>query len=177
MVLPVNTLPFGLRDVKLTPIDDAGTLGTAVDLPASLTFSFSEAEEFETARGDDGTVAIRGKGPLVNWSLESTGISLAAWKVLVGGTVTSSGTTPALKKALLKKGTDVRPYFLVEGQMISDSGGDVHGTVYKCRATGDLSADFNDGEFAHTSIDGQGIPNDDGDLYLIEQNETAVAIS
>ena len=40
--------PFGLRDVKLTPFTDETTeaLGTAVDLPASRTLSFTEAEDF-----------------------------------------------------------------------------------------------------------------------------------
>ena len=56
MALATNVLPYGLRDVKLTPIDDAGVLGTPVDLPAARTFSFSEAEEFEELRGDDQVV-------------------------------------------------------------------------------------------------------------------------
>ncbi len=39
-----QSLPFGLRDVKVYPIDAAGVVGVAVDLPVARTFSFSEAE-------------------------------------------------------------------------------------------------------------------------------------
>lgn len=176
MALSATILPFGLRDVKLTPIDDAGEYGTTVDLPAAQTFSFSEAEDFEELRGDDGVVAIRGKGPTVDWSLEAGGISLEAWLVMAGGTITSSGTTPALKKSFKKTATDSKPYFMAEGQSISDSGGDFHGVVFKCRASESLEGEQADGEWWVTSAGGMGIPNDAGDLYEFVQNETAIAI-
>lgn len=179
MSLPENVLPFGLRDCKLTAYSAAGVLGaasTAVDYPAIRTFSFSEAEDFETLRGDDGDVAIRGKGASIEWSLEGGGISFAIWKVLSGGAIVSSGTTPALKKVYTKKVTDVRPYFKVEGQAISDSGGDIHGVVFKCRASESLETEFADGEWALTECGGMGIANSSGDLYEFTQNETAVAI-
>lgn len=177
MALANNVLPFGLRDVKLTPYDDAGALGTAVDLPASQTFSFTESEDFEELRGDDGVIAIRGKGASVEWSLEAGGISFEAWKVLAGGTITSSGTTPALKKSFKKNVGDVRPYFKAEGQSISDSGGDFHGVVFKARASDSLEGEQADGEWWVSSASGQGIPNATGDLYEFIQNETAVAIA
>jgi hypothetical protein len=125
MPLTTHPLPYGLRDVKITPYTDAAatTLGTSVDLPVGRTFSFSEAEEFTELRGDDKVVATRGQGSTVEFELESGGISLDAWKVLSGGTLTTTGTAPAQSKKLSKKSTDARPYFKVEGQIISDSGG------------------------------------------------------
>jgi hypothetical protein len=171
-----NALPYGLRDVKLTPISDAGVLGTPVDLPASRTFSFSEAEEFEELRGDDQVVAIRGRGPSVEWELESGGISLPAYAVMAGGTVADTGVTPETVRSFKKKTTDARPYFKVEGQAISDSGGDFHAIVYKCRANDTLEGELSDGTFWLTSASGQGIGNDDDDLYEFIQNETATPI-
>ena len=54
MTLATKALPYGLRDVKLTPLGvDGATPGSAVDLPASQTLSFSETEDFEELRGDD----------------------------------------------------------------------------------------------------------------------------
>lgn len=176
MSLADNVLPYGLRDVKLTPISDAGTLGTPVDLPAARTFSFSESEEFEELRGDDTVVAIRGKGAVVDWDLEAGGISIEAWKVMSGGTITSTGTTPAMQKSFKKTKNDSRPYFKVEGQAISDSGGDFHAIVFKCRVTDSLEGEMSDGQFWLSSGSGQGIPNATGDLYEFVQNETAVAI-
>lgn len=176
MALAETALPYGLREVVLTPIDDAGVLGTPVPLPVSQTFSFEEAEEFTELRGDDKLVAIRGAGPSVNWSLEAGGITLDAWKVLTGGTNTLSGTTPAEINTFTKKSTDTRPYFKVEGRAISDSGGDIHCVLPKCRVTGNLSGEFSDGEFFVSECDGQALGDDSDTVYEFVQNETATAI-
>jgi hypothetical protein len=183
MPLTTHPLPYGLRDVKITPYTDAAatTLGTSVDLPVGRTFSFSEAEEFTELRGDDKVVATRGQGSTVEFELESGGISLDAWKVLSGGTLTSTGTAPAQSKKLSKKSTDARPYFKVEGQIISDSGGDVHCVLPKCKVTDSLEGEFSDGEFMLTNASGTAIGStltgQEDVVYEMTQNETAVAIT
>jgi len=177
MALSAYALPFGLRDVKIYPIDSAGTVGTGVDLPASRTFSFKESEDFQELRGDDVTIARRGNGPVVAWSLEAGGISLDAYKIIAGGNVASSGVSPNAKKTFSKLGTDSRPYFKVEGQVISDSGGDFHAVVYKCKSEGEIGGDFGEGQFFVTALAGQGIPDINNKLYDLVQNETAVAVT
>ena len=175
-----ETLPYGLRDVKLTAYTNATTLaGTSVDLPNSRTMTFEEAEDFEELRGDDKVVATRGKGPSVNWELEAGGISLEALVVLNGGTITSSGTTPAQVKTYKKKVTDARPEFKAEGQAISESGGDFHVVLHRCKSTGGVTGSLGDGTFWLTGCKGQALPSRvtatlDG-LYDFVQNETAVA--
>jgi hypothetical protein len=176
MALQVPTLPYGLRDVKLRPIDAAGTVGSSVDLPVVRTLSFTEAEDFEELRGDDKVVAIRGKGPKIEWELESGGISLNAYKVMAGGTTTTSGTTPAEKLTFSKKVTDARPYFQAEGQAISDSGGDFHVLLYKLRASDSLEGELSDGQFWLTSASGEGIGNAADSLYDFVANETAITV-
>lgn len=183
MALTTIPLPYGLRDVKLTPYTDAGatTLGTSVDLPNGRTLSFSEAEEFEELRGDDKVITTRGKGAKVEWELEAGGISIEAYKVMAGGTIAETGTTPNQVKTFTKKVTDVRPFFKIEGQVISDSGGDVHCVIYKCRATGNLEGEFSDGQFFLTAGSGEGLPatltGETDTLYKFIQNETVTAIS
>jgi hypothetical protein len=180
MALSGNTLPFGLRDVRLTPILASGALDSAnkVDLPVSRTFSFSETEDFETLEGDDTTAATHGKGPIVEWELEGGGISFAAWKVLAGGTTTATGTTPNQKLVYSKLTSDARPYFQVEGQAISDSGGDFHMVVYRCKADGDLEANLENGSFTLTAASGKGLgdPAQGNKLYDFVMNESVVAI-
>lgn len=172
-----TALPFGLRDVKLYALVGT-TPGTAVDLPNAQTFSFSEAEDTETLRGDDGVAAIHGKGPSVDWSLESGGISFEALKILNGGTITTTGTMPATVKTYNKKSTDVRPYFQVQGQAISDSGGDFHVKIYRCRATGNVTGSMADGAFWLTGASGTGLPETDtNNLYDFIQNETQTALT
>lgn len=176
--MPLSTvpLPFGLRDVKIRPLS-GDTAGASVDLPNSRTFSFTEAEDFEELRGDDGLVAVRGLGPSVDWELEGGGVSLEAVKTMYGGTITESGVAPSQKKVYAKKGTDTRPYFQVEGQAISDSGGDFHVLLYKCRATGELSGELADGSFWLTGASGRALPNVAGSLYDLIQNEAVTAIA
>lgn len=183
MALTTIPLPYGLRDVKLTPYTDATgvTLGTAVDLPNGRTLSFSEAEEFTELRGDDKVVTTRGQGASVEWDLEGGGLSFEALKVLTGGTITETGTTPNQKKTFTKKTTDARPFFKIEGQMISDSGGDVHCVLDLCRTTGNIEGEFADGEFFITGASGVALPSRQATrldtLYEFVQNETATAIA
>lgn len=176
-------LPYGLRDIKLTPYSDAGgiTLGsTVLDLPNARTLSFSETEEFEDLRGDDRTVTTRGRGAQVEFEFEAGGLSLDIWKAMSGGTITDSGTTPNKKRVYRKLGSNARPWFLTEGQVISDSGGDIHAILYRCRCNDSLEGEFSDGEFFLTSGSGLALPllNDVEDvLYDIIQNETAAPTS
>lgn len=182
MPLTTHPLPFGLRDVKLFPISDSGTVGSGVDLPVAQTFSFSEAEDFEELRGDDVVAATHGSGPTVEWELENGGISFEAYKVMAGGTVAETGVTPNQTKTFTKLATEARPYFHVEGQAISDSGGDVHAQVFRCKADDSLEGEFANGAFFTTSVSGHGFGDTVGasptnELYIFTQNETAAAIA
>lgn len=176
MALPAYALPFGLRDVKLAPMTGDATYGALVDLPASRTLSFAEAEDTEELRGDDTVIARRGTGKTVSWSLEGGGISLDALKVMMGGTQTLTGTAPNEKETLAMLGTDSRPYFKIEGQIINDNGGDLHCVIYRAKLDGDVGGEFSEGGFYLTGADGVGIARVDGKLYDIVHNETAAAI-
>lgn len=175
-------LPYGMRDLKLTRyIDAAGfTLGaTSTDLPNMQTLSFSEAEEFSELRGDDALKATHGKGAQVEWELEAGGMDLDGWSILTGGTIIESGLTPSKKVIMRKRGSDQRPYFRSEGQAISDSGGDVHAFLYRCKVNENVEGEFEDGEFFVTSASGVALPlSGTFDLlYDFVHNETAVPIT
>jgi hypothetical protein len=173
----MTSLPYGLRDVKVTPFTTGETLGTPVDLPNARTFSFEESEDFEELRGDDKVVATRGQGPSVSWELEAGGISLEAYVVLNGGTVTVSGVTPNVVKTYTKKSTDAKPNFQVEGQAISESGGDFHVVLFKCKATDGVEGELSDGAFWLTSASGTAIGRiSDDKVYDFVDNETATPI-
>lgn len=176
-----ETLPFGIRDIKVTPVSSTGTVGTSVDLPNARTLSFEESEDFEDLEGDDKKVATRGSGSVVEWELESGGISLEALAVMAGGTVTSTGTTPSQVKSYVKKATDARPDFKIEGQIISESGGDVHAIIWRAKVTDNVSGEFANGQFFLTSASGEGLPSKTSahidETYNLIQNETATAIT
>lgn len=177
--MPLTTipLPFGLREIKVSPLTNE-TPGTSVKFPNARTLSFSEAEDFEELRGDDGVVTVRGLGATVDWEIEGGGYSFEAVKIMFGGTLTETGTTPAQVKKLSKKDTDARPFFKAEGQSISDSGGDWHTVLFKCRSTGELSGEQADGAFWLTGASGRALArSSDRVIYEFVQNETAVAIT
>jgi hypothetical protein len=181
MALATTALPLGMRDIRVIPLGaDGATPGTAVDLPKAQRMGFAEAEDFEVLRGDDVEQTRTGKGPVVNWTLTAGGISIAALKVMAGGTVTSSGTTPALKQVLSKSVLDARPYFKAEGQAINDNGGDTHLVLYRCRATSDITGEFADGSFWITGLGGIALGSLEAGslnkLWDIVQNETAISI-
>jgi hypothetical protein len=184
MTAPVaDALPYGVRDIKLTQYLDAlgMVLGTtSVDLPYIQTLNFTEAEEFSELRGDDKLITTRGRGSMVNWDLESGGLSSPAWAVFTGGSVIESGLAPNRIIEMQKKATQARPWFRIDGKIISDSGGDVVVRIYRCRANGDITTNFADGEFTTTSVSGVGYPllDDTNDLlYSIFRRETSQALT
>lgn len=157
-----NSLPYGLRDVKLIQYTalDALTFGaTLTDLPVSRTFSFNDTEEYNDLRGDDALQTSHGQGAQVEWELESGGISFAAHAILAGGTVTETGISPNQVKRFRKLSTDQRPFFVAVGQAISDNGGDFKAYVWRCRATGNVEGELADGEFLIPSVSGVGFPS------------------
>ncbi len=176
-----TSLPYGMRDTRLTPFtsDAATTYGTALDAPNARTMSFTESEEFSELRGDDKVVAIHGAGPAGEWEMEHGGINIPAYKSIAGGTTATSGTTPNQVTTYTKKSTDARPYFKGEGQSISDNGGDFHVVLPKCKADGDLTGELADGEFWLTGTSGRMLPStvvaDLDILYKFVLNETATA--
>lgn len=182
MTQPIS-LPYGLRDVRVTPYTTAAATvlaSTSIDLPNARTFSFTEAEDFTDLRGDDQLQASHGSGPNVEWELEGGGVSFEFVQALYGGTLAETGITPNRVKTLYKQVTDVRPYFLTEGQSISDSGGDFHIKVYRCKATDNLEGQLGDGEFFLTGASGKGYASKVGadlnKVWAFVQNETATAI-
>ena len=181
----LNTaLPYGARDLKLTKYDDAlgMVLGTAsVDLPYLQHLNFTEAEEFTELRGDDKTITTRGKGSTVNWDIESGGLSSNAWAIFTGGSVIQVSAEQGKRVfELQKKSTTSRPWFRIDGKIVSDSGGDILVRIYRCRANADITSNFQDGEFATTAVTGVGYPllDDANDLlYSIFHREQERAIS
>lgn len=169
-----TSTPFGMRDIHITPFTDAaGTIlaEESIDLEYARTLGFSDTEDFTALRGDDRIVAQHGNGSAVEFSFESGGLNFAAYKAMSGGSIVESGTSGNTTSVYSKKGSDQRPWFRAEGQALSDSGGDIHTVLYKCKCTGELSGEFTDGEFFLTAASGVAIPDTDDNLYDFIRND------
>lgn len=173
-----DALPYGLRQIMLTPYLDAqgSILGdTSYPLPVAMTLGFSETEQFDELRGDDKLVAVHGRGPQVDWSLESGGLPIMPWSIITGGSFVEEGTAPNRQIRLRKSWDDQRPYFRIDGRVISDSGGNIVARIYRAKANGKIQANHKNGAFQTSQIDGIGLPlvNDDASwLYEIIRNES-----
>jgi hypothetical protein len=142
--------------------------------------TFTSAEAFTVLRGGDRASRSRGTGPGADWELEGGGLSMEAWACLDGGTVVTSGVTPAQVKTYSKTTDDSRPYFKAKGRSISDAGGDFVVVLYRCRATKDLKGELADGAWWVTAASGECFPSLEvgleNALYDFIQNETAAAL-
>jgi len=179
MAISVTRLPYGLRDVKVATLDAAGVKGTLVDFPNAQTLEFEESTASQVLRGDDAVVAQIVTIDSVDWTLEGGGYSLESMVVMAGGTLTSSGTTPSVVKKWRRMGTDAYPDFYMEGQSISESAGDSHTALHRCKAT-KISGAHTDQEFWITHAEGNAIATltaaNVGAVWDFVENETVTAI-
>jgi hypothetical protein len=180
MALAGTRLPYGLRDIKVATLDNAGVKGTVVDLPNAQTLEFTESTSSQVLRGDDAIAAQRVTIDTVEWTLDSGGISFAAYSVIAGGTVSSSGVTPNAISKWRRMGTDSYPDFYLEGQAMSESGGDNHIVFHRAKAT-QISGTMQDQEFWVSHAEGNAIATltaaNVGAVWDMISNETATAIS
>lgn len=178
-----NPLPFGLRDLQVFALSGLNNevWGAGVPMPNNQKLTFQETEAFVELRGNDAAQAEHGRGPTVVWDLTAGGLSLDAAKVVIGGTITETGVwsngTGTGVRTFTKKGNQQRPYFRLEGQAISDSGGDVHAVIYRAKVNSTFGGTFDEANFWITGAKGIGLPRvSDSNLYDWVQNEQATPI-
>lgn len=181
MALNDTRLPYGLRDLKVATLDSTGTKGTLVDLPNGQTLEFTESTSEQELRGDDKIVAKRTNVDAVEWTLDAGGINFAAMKVIAGGTITTTGVTPAVKTSWRRLEGESYPDFYLEGQAMSESGGDHHTVIHRAKAN-QISGTHQDQEFWVSHAEGTGIGSlatgaDEGAVWDMVANETATDIS
>ncbi len=180
MALSGHRMPYGLRDIKVATLDNAGVKGTLVDLPAAQTLEFEETTSTQELRGDDVVKASRSSVNAVEWSLDAGGISFEAMAVMAGGTVSSTGVTPNVKKSWVRLEGESYPDFFIEGQAMSESGGDHHQVIHRAKAN-TISGTLQDQEFWVSHAEGTGIGTltaaDVGKVWSMVANETTAAIA
>ncbi|MCR4398934.1 MAG: phage tail protein [Firmicutes bacterium] len=182
MPLPTASKILLLKDCRIAALtDDSGaepTYGTSVDLPGIQTLELTPEMDVKTLEGDGEILDVYSKVRLVGFTWNSAKIPLDALAVLLGGTVTESGTTPN-QKAVYSLGDENPQWFKIEGQAVyvEDGLGDVHVTLYKCKCTG--GAAFSLGtDFAVLKATGQAIrAASNRKLLDVTFNETETPLS
>lgn len=180
MPLNDNRLPYGLRDIKVATLDGSGTKGTLVDLPNAQTLEFEETTSTQQLRGDDAVKANRTTVDAVEWSLDAGGINFEAMKVIAGGNITTTGVTPNVKKQWRRMEGEAYPDFYLVGQALSESGGDHHTVLHRCKAN-QISGTHEDQEFWVSHAEGTAIGTltaaNLGAVWDMLANETTTAVA
>lgn len=172
MALTGTIKAFGLRDIKLTPISG----GTQVDLPHAMTLTVKERVVSGELHGDDAVQAIVSFSDAVEWELEAGGISLEAYALMTGRSVTLTGTTPNQINTVAVNAGDVYPYFKIYGKSMGDGTDDIHVKINKAKLTAAIEGQFKDGEFYVTKCSGVAVDPGGTSTLDIVQNETATTL-
>lgn len=164
--------PFGLNDVKLVSFD---TTPVQVDLPDAQTMQVTPRLKSGELHGDDKLVSVVSMLEGADFSLESGGIPLEAYALMLGLTATEAGTAPNLTNTLTMTGAARMPWFKVYGKSLGEGDDDVHVKLRKCKLTKAPEGSLQDGSFFVTSL--SGVCVDDGTAVMeIVQNETATTL-
>lgn len=175
-----------LNDVKVYPLtaDPAGgspTYGTGVDIPGILRLNISPDVAEQKLLGDGKVLATDTKITSMAVDFEHSKVSLDAAKIMIGGTVTDTGTTPNQKTTFAHKGADVGQEFKLEGKISSpDLGiGSITLILYRIKiGKYTLGAQDSNGGYVTISASGTAmalLSNDN--MFDIVENETAADLS
>lgn len=168
-----TTYSYGLRDVKITLFAPPNT---QIDLPASTQIKVDLAVNTAELKGDDVIQAVHTVVEKCEWEVVSGGVPFDAWALMMGATVTNSGSTPNRVDTLPLKSTDTIPYIKIYGKVVGVTGDDLHLKIMKAKLTKSPSGTFQNGEFFTGTISGIGIPDGSDKIVEFVQNETAATL-
>jgi hypothetical protein len=149
--------PFGIAEIKLTSL---ATSPTSVTLAVEQTLTFKERFLAAELQGRSRIAAVASVCIAVDWDLEEGGIPLAAYALMTGRTLVTSGTTPTRTTALVGASQVYNPYFKIEGRAVGeDASDDLHVIIYKAKLKTGLDGAFKDGAFFMSKAGGVGVDN------------------
>ena len=163
--------PFGLRDLKVT-----NSTPTQADLPAARVLTLTPRIRSAELSGDDSLVSVYGAMEALEFKLEAGGIDLAAYAVMVGGTLSTTGTTPTRIRSLSLTAGTCMPWIKIYGKAISDDcASDIHALIWKAKIL-KLDGELKEGEFYVTKCEGIAVDDTTHGIITYVQNETAAAL-
>lgn len=176
-----------LQDARISPMtaDTGGapTYGASVDLPGIVKIKLTPVMESKELFGDNALLDVWSKVTKVEAEIECAELSLDAMRIIMGGTVSLTGTTPNQRQTFALRGTDTLPgYFRIQGCWLytGTGAGDTHIVLYKVKATEapSFEAQGSDGDFGMVSFKVVAIPAiSNSNWFDVMINETATPIT
>ncbi len=172
-----GTLPFGLNNAWIYPLNGSDVAGTGVQLPVGRTIEVAPKEDTNQLTGYNGVAASNVSKTSADVTVEHGGLSLEILAALTGGTIVTTGVTPNATKSLEVGQAGVnRPYVMIVGQALADDGGDALTKVWKTKFQIPTGS-FKESEYYVTSLKGEAVRNVNGKLLRFIQNETAATLT
>lgn len=187
MAITRETVTYNLDDAKIRPLltDPVGgspTYGSSIDIPVIQSHTAQAELVSAELKGDAKIVDVYSKTEKFTGQVRHGAISFDALAVLLGGTASTSGSSPTQQQKFSLKGADIPGYFMLESQIKyvggaeAGIGADLHPKLHKVKITG-LSVEYANESHAVVSFDYMAIPlQSTDDLIEWVKNETAVAI-
>lgn len=178
---------FAIDDAKIAkvtadPVGGTTTYATVVDVPGVKAMVSAVELQEKQLRGDNTLLDIDVSYVRATGTLTFAKVNLDMDAVLLGATVTDSGTTPNMLATLGLKSSDRPNYFKIEGRTPVGGAdtvtGDLHVVLYKCKITGYSGFGFAEEDYSTFSVPFAAIGRaSDSKWFDRVLNETAVAIS
>ena len=166
----------------LTDATTAPTYATSVNLQGVSKVKVSPKTETKKLHGDSKLLDVYQRSTEIEVEVEYALLGLEGLQVMMGGTVTQTGTTPSQVATYSLTGLDsAPPYFKLEGQWTypGEGLGDAHVVLYKVKATDLPDLELNDanGNFGSVKMKGLALPCASNNAWFdIILNEVKTAI-
>lgn len=156
--MPFGEVPRGLEDAKAAVLNTSDVPGTSVDIGGIQSVEVSVDSDSDQVKGDDVVIATVRGAKSTSGTIGIARIGLAALAAMVGGTTSTSGTTPNQIINLDESSAPVSRYFQLTSQSNSyDAGGSAYRIVQKKLAiTGGPSETQAVDEFDSPTLDFEG---------------------
>ena len=181
MSLTTETKLYGIEEAKIWPLtgDSAEglTYGSPVEISGISSLTINPVFESEILRGDNRILDVYRKPTMLEWEIRNAKLSLDALEIMLGGSVSLSGTTPDQTQTYVLSHGNMPKFFKLEGKSLFTDVGDVHFVLYKCKIDSmELEADQEN--YTEISVRGLAVTTKNNDeLMRIVFNETQTAIA
>lgn len=167
----------GIADLKVAVLDASDVPGTTVDVPGAQALEWSIESDSEELRGDNQVIAVVREAKSLTGTIRFAQNNLDAVASLIGGTVTTTGTTPAVVDTLEVASASSAAYVQIQGQVPGLDGGGYRVVIHKALITSGPGGALADGEFNIPEMEFTAVANASGNLMAHKQYETYTAIT
>lgn len=163
---------FGMNDLKITNI--GGT--TQEDLLGGQSLMAKPVLKGGILEGDDADIAAHYFVTRMEGEFSAGSYSSAAVAIVLGLTLTASGSTPNEVTTLKLNAAQRMPYFKVYGKALDDGEGDMHVLLNKVKLTDFDGFKMENGNWRITKASFVALDDGTNGVVTVKQNETATAL-